>query len=97
MNIDDFEVKIKKYDKIRSVVTSNVIVCNLLEIRGYITRYAELKNPPYTPRWIVSPPQIKIKGKSNKYFWIVQILDPELWHELQQKIEIAVVDYTNLK
>jgi hypothetical protein len=95
MTIEDFRIKIKKYDRINQVVISNVIVCDIIEIRGFVTRYAELKKSPYASQWIVSPPSVRMKGKSNKYFWIVNILDPELWHQLQEKIVQAVIDYTN--
>jgi len=95
VTIDDFRIKIKKYDRIKQVVISNVIVCDTIEHRGYIARYTELKQSPYTSQWIVSPPSVKMRGKSNKYFWIVNILDTELWHKLQKKIIQAVIEYTN--
>lgn len=95
MNIDDFRIKIKKYDQPKQMVISNVIVSEIIELRGFITRYVELKNTPHIPQWIVSPPSVKIKGKSNKYFWMVNILDPDLWHQLQEKIVQAVIEYTN--
>lgn len=96
INIDDFRIKIKKYDRIKSVAIVNVIICEMIEIRGYQTRYATLKNPPYTSQWIVSPPLIK-KKKVSKPFWIVYLLDVNLWHELQKEIIEAVIEYTNLK
>jgi hypothetical protein len=96
MNIDDFRIVIKKYDRVKQVVFSNVVVCETLEIRGYVTRYAELKKYPHTAQWIVSPPSVIPKKKSGKYFWIINILNPELWHQLQQKIINAVVEETNI-
>lgn len=94
MNIDDFKIQIKKYDRVRQVVTANVIVCELIEIRGYQTRFTETSRPP-SPRWVVSPPAVRKRGSSNKYFWIVKIMDTELWHQLYEKIIQAVIEYTN--
>lgn len=94
MNIDDFKIIIKKYDMEKSVVIVNVIVQDILEIRGFQVRYATFKKPPYASQWIVSPPSQRMK-RSSKYFWFVQINDITLWYSLQEKIIVSVKEYTN--
>lgn len=95
MMIDNFRIKIKKYDRTKQVVIANIIVSEIIEMRGFVIRYAELKKSPYTSQWIVNPPSVKIRGKSNKYFWMINILDTELWHQLQKKIIVEVKKYTD--
>jgi len=95
MNIDDFKINIKKYDPLKNVAICYVTVCDLIEIRGFQARYTELKNPPNKAQWIVSPPSVRARLKANKYFWIVNILDRSLWHQLQEKIMNEVKIYIN--
>lgn len=96
MNIDDLYIRFKKYDPIKNIAIVNVVVCKTIEIRGFIVRYATLKNPPYSSMWIVSPPSVTNK-KYKSTFWIVHILKPELWQELKEEIIKTVIAKTNIK
>lgn len=93
MDIEDFEIKVKKYDTVKSVVYVNVTVYGVLEIRGYVVRYTTTKYSHGSSVWMVSPPAIK--GKNRRYFWIVELKDTELWKQLQELIISKAKDYTN--
>ena len=93
MNIEDFKIKIKKYDRETQVVIINIIIFNLLEIRGFRARYGRTKYSPNTSIWIVSPPAIKT-GKN--YFWIFVLKDKDLWQQLSEEIIKQAREYTNI-
>ena len=92
LHIEDFEIKIKKYDRDKNQVIVNLIVCEELEIRGFIVRYTSTKYST-SPIWIVSPPSVK--GRNRFYFWIVNLKNPTLWESLQKEIINLVKEYTN--
>ncbi len=93
MNIEDFEIKIKKYDREKNVVIVHIIILKLIEIRGFVVRFTETKYSHGVPIWIVSPPSQKI-GKF--YFWQFRCLDTELWKELEQIIIAKAKEYTKI-
>lgn len=96
MNIDNIEIKIKKWDKTNEknqvIVNLNILEC--LEIRGYIVRYITTKNSPIYPVWIVSPPSKKVKNKF--WFHIVRFTDSRLWEKVEKKIvELVKNEYSS--
>ena len=93
LNIDDFDIKIKKYDRDKNEVIVNVTVGEILEIRGYRVRYTETKFSHGSAVWIVAPPAVR--GRNKKWFWIVNMKDNELWSALQEKIILQTKLYTN--
>lgn len=93
MNINDFEIKIKKFDREKNVVYVNLLVCSELEIRGLVIRFTETKYSQL-PIWIVNPPSVK--GRNKKPFWIVYLKNPTLWQLLEKKIIDEVKEYTGL-
>lgn len=93
MNIKDFEIKIKKFDREKNVVYVNLIICGELEIRGWVIRYTETKYSKL-PIWIVNPPSVR--GRNKKTFWIAHLKNPELWHILEKQIINEVKNYTDL-
>lgn len=93
MNIEDFDIKIKKYNREKNVVIVNLLVLGELEMRGFIVRYTPTKHSS-SPVWIVSPPSIKMRNKV--YFWIVQLKNPTLWEKLQKEMIRLAKEYTNL-
>ena len=93
MNIEDIEIKIKKYDREKQVVIVYILLFGQLEIRGFRARFGRTKYSPNASVWIVSPPAVKTK---NKYFWIVEFKDSNLWKELEKRIIKDVRSYTNL-
>jgi hypothetical protein len=92
MNIDDLEIRIKKYDREKQVVILNVLACNVLEVRGFRARYGRTNRSPNASVWIVSPPAVRV-GKN--YFWIFELKDNDLWQQLTKKIINAVREYTS--
>jgi len=94
MNIQDFDIKIKKYDKKKNLVIVNVLVQGEIEIRGFTVRYTTTKYSPSIPIWLASPPCIK--GRLRTYFWIVEFKDPALWQLLEQKIITSAKEYTDI-
>lgn len=94
MNIEDFEIKIKKYDREKNVVIVNLLVCGELEIRGYRVRYTTTRFSPNYPVWIASPPSVK--GRNKTSFWIVRLKNPALWQKLEKKLIEEAGNYTNL-
>jgi len=94
MKIEDFEIKIKKYDEKKKVVYVNLMVCGELETRGWIVRFTDTQYSHNIPVWLVNPPLAK--GRNKKFFWIVYLKNPMLWQLLQKKIIDAVKEYTNL-
>lgn len=94
MNIEDFEIKIKKYDEEKNVVYVNLIICKVIEVRNFVVRYTETKYSPLQPVWVVSPPAVK--GRDKKYFWIFILNDSALWRLLVKEIVDVVKEYTNL-
>jgi len=91
MDIDDIEIKIKKYDREREVVILNLIYEGKIEERGWTARLLETKSEPRHSFWKITPPCKKIY--KNKFFWICRILDKNLWLKLQEKIIDAVENY----
>ena len=94
MNIEDFEIKIKKYDEKKKVVYVNIIVHQELELRGFVARFCETKYSNGIPIWFVKPPSVK--GRNNKSFYIVYLKNPTLWQLLEKKITDSAKEYTNL-
>ncbi|MCL6096285.1 MAG: hypothetical protein M1444_01180 [Patescibacteria group bacterium] len=93
MEIEDFEILIKKYDKEKNFVILNLLIKDELEVRGFICRYTTTKNSPMYPVWIVSPPSVKGRGKH--FFWIINLKNPALWQKLQEKMIEMAKDYTD--
>lgn len=93
MDIEDFEVKVKKYDRIKSVVIINLLINNELEIRGFVVRYTTTKYSPVSPVWIVSPPSVR--GRNRKYFWIVRFENSALWEKLQSVMIRLAKEHTD--
>jgi len=91
MDINDIEIKIKKYDREKEVVIVNLIFCKTLEERGWTVRLLSKKAEPHHTFWKITPPCKKIYG--NKYFWISRILDKDLWIKLQEKVIEEVKNY----
>jgi len=94
MQIEDFEIKIKKFDREKNVVYVNLIICGELETRGWVVRYTTTKYSTNSAVWIVNPPSAK--GRNKKTFWIVYLKNPSLWNLLQKKVIDEVKDYTDL-
>jgi len=84
MDINDIDIEIKKYDKEKNFVISNLTILGILELRGFVARYTTTKHSPNTPVWVVSPPAIK--GKGGTYFWTVRFKDSSLWQKVKEKI-----------
>ena len=96
MNIEDIEIKIKKYDRTKNYVLVNLLLFKELEIRGYVVRFTKTKNTT-TPIWLVTPPSVPIgRGKYRKYFWITEFKDADFWEKLQQRIIHLAISHTNL-
>ncbi len=93
MNIDDFEITVKKYDREKQVVILNILAHGVLEVRGFRARYGRTKRSPNASVWIVSPPAVRV-GKN--YFWIFELKDNELWQQLSEQIIEKAKDYTSL-
>lgn len=93
MDIEDFEIKIKKYDRAKNTVIVNVVVLEVIELRGFTVRYTPTKHST-TPIWLVTPPSIKT-SRHKPYFWIVRIKDSALWQQLQERIVDYTKEYTN--
>lgn len=91
MNIDDFEITVKKYDREKQVVILNILVSGVLEVRGFRARYGRTKYSQDRSVWIVSPPAIRI-GKN--YFWIFELQDNEMWQQLSERMIQAAREYT---
>lgn len=94
MNINDFEIKIKKYDEKKGVAYVNVIVHQELELRGFVARYGETRYSQSNPIWFVKPPSVV--GRNKKSFYIVYLKNPTLWQLLEKKIIDSAKEYTNL-
>jgi len=92
MEIGDFEIKIKKYDDKNSVVYLNLIIFGVLEIRGYTVRYTTTRYSADHAVWIANPPSIK--SRNRKSFWIVRVIDADLWKQLQCEIIAKAKEYT---
>lgn len=92
MNIDDFYIKVKKYDKKTNSVILNVTVCDILEVRGFRVTYTTTKHSPLHPVWIANPPATR--GRNKQFFWIVRITDSALWQQLEKKLIEVAEDYT---
>lgn len=92
MDIDNLEVQIKKYDRKKNYVIANVIVCGVLEIRGYVARYTPTKYST-NPVFIVSPPTVPTRSK--KRFWVVRLKDSALWEQLKEKIIEKAREHAN--
>jgi len=91
MDINDIEIKIKKYDREKEVVILNLIYKNTIEERGWTARLLETRSEPKHSFWKILPPCVK-KGK-DRFFWICRILDKDLWIKLQEKIIEIVESY----
>ena len=92
MNIEDFEIRIKKYDREKQVVILNLAIMQICEVRGFRVRYGKTKYSSDRPVWIVSPPAVRV-GKN--YFWIFEIKDNDLWQKLSEKMIQLAKEYTN--
>ena len=92
MNIEDFEIKIKKYDREKNVVIVHLLILKIIEIRGFIVRYALTRYSHGSPVWIVSPPSVRI-GKF--YFWQFRCINLDLWKEIEKKMIELAIEYTN--
>ncbi len=93
MEIDDFSIRIKKYDRSKNLVIVNLVICNEFVVRGYTVRYTPTKYSS-SPVWLVTPPCVKSRYK--QYFWIAELKNTALWEILQKKIIDAVIEHTNL-
>lgn len=91
MDINDIDIKIKKYNREKEVVILNLIFCKKLEVRGYTARLLETKTEPKHSFWKINPPCILNNNKS--FFWITEILDKDLWKKLEEKIIETVRNY----
>ena len=94
MNIDNFKIKIKKFDEKKNVVYVNLIVFEELEIRGFVVRFTETMYSKGIPVWLVNPPSTR--GRNKKYFYFVYFKNASLWALLEKKIIDEVKEYTNL-
>jgi hypothetical protein len=92
MNIDDFEIKIKKFDREKNYVIVHLTILSTFEIRGFLVRYTTTKYSNGRAVWIVSPPSQKM-GKV--YFHIARCKDLDLWKELEKRIIEKAVEYTD--
>lgn len=93
MKIEDIQIKIKKYDKEKNFVLVNLLICGVLELRGFVIRYTTTKKSPNSPVWLVNPPSVV--GRNKKFFWIVRFTDSELWGRLKNRIIDEAKNYTN--
>ena len=93
MNIQDIEIKIKKYDKEKNFVIANLIISGALELRGFVIRYTTTKKSPNSAIWLVNPPSVV--GRNKQYFWIARFLDTELWGRLESKMIDEAKNYSN--
>lgn len=94
MNIDDIEIKIKKYDRKKNLVIVNLTLLDTVEMRGFTVKYTTTKHSPISPVWLVTPPSVR--GRNKMYFWIVRFRDSALWGKLEKKIIEMAKEYTNL-
>lgn len=92
MTIEDFEIKIKKYDREKQVVIANINMLGTVEVRGFRIRYGKTKYSGNSSVWIVSPPAVRV-GKN--YFWIFEIKDSDLWQQLSELLIKQAKEYTN--
>lgn len=92
MSIDDIQIIIKKYDREKQVVILNILINDVLEIRGFRARYGRTKYSSDASVWIVSPPAVRI-GKN--YFWIFELKDNALWQQLSERIIQNAKEYTD--
>lgn len=83
INIDDFKIIVKKYDKGNNFVILNLLICGVIEVRGFRVRYTPTKHS-INPIWIVSPPSVK--GRGGLYFWIFQLKNTILWQKLESRM-----------
>jgi hypothetical protein len=91
MDINDFEIKIKKCDREKNKFILNLIYKNTIEIRGWTARFLETKSEPKHSFWKILPPCVK-KGKNN-FFLVCQIQDKDLLIKLEEKIIEVVNSY----
>ena len=92
LEIDDIEIKIKKYDRDKNIVILNLLICGQLEIRGYTVRFTETRYSRSKPIWLVTPPSTRTKR--NVWFHVVRFKDTALWQQVREQIEQVVIDYT---
>lgn len=93
MNVDDIEIKIKSYDRIKNLVIVNLNIYEVIEIRGFTVRYTTTKHSPTYPVWMVTPPSVR--GRNKMFFHIVRIKDSALWQQLEKRIIEMAKEYTN--
>jgi hypothetical protein len=93
MNIEDFEIKIKKYDREKNFVIANVVILGELELRGFVIRYTETKYTSGRAVWVVSPPSVK--GRKSNYFWVVKLKNNLLWQQLRERLVDKANEYAN--
>lgn len=94
MKIEDFEIKIRKYDQKKNLVYANVVVLGEIELRGFRAKFGETKYSIGIPIWFAKPPSVT--GKNKKTFYIVYFKNPTLWQLLEKKIIDAAKEYTDL-
>ncbi len=94
ITIDEIEVEIKSRDKKDNVVIANILIKEVVEIRGFVVRYGTTKYSPVSPVWFVSPPSVK--GRNKAYFWVARIKDSALWEKLEKKIIEKAKEFTNI-
>lgn len=83
INIEDFKIIVKKYDRENNYVILNILICKTIEVRGFIVRYTTTRHSA-SPVWIVNPPSVK--GRKGMYFWIFQLKNTILWQKLESRM-----------
>lgn len=96
MNIEDFEIKFKKYESEESTVIVNIIICGLIEIRGYRAKFGYTTTSKYREIWFVSPPSVETKKRKKTYFHVIRINDLEFWKQLESRIIDIAKEHTGL-
>ncbi len=82
LSIDDIEIKIKKYDREKNFVIANIIVLDVIEIRGFVLRFTTTKHSLNRPVWVITPPSVR--GRNKTFFHIARFKDSALWQQLQK-------------
>ena len=91
MDINDIDIKIKKYDRTKRLLILNLIFCKKVELRGYTAKLVETKTEPIHSYWSINPPRIRNKDKT--YFWIVNVLESGFWLQIKERIIEKVKNY----
>ncbi len=93
MDINDFEIIIKKYHQKKNCVIINLLILRIIEIRGFTVRYTPTKHSSGNSVWIANPPGLR--GRGGHWFWIARILDSALWQKLEERMIKKARDYAN--